>query len=99
MSEGAELRLARLLELQALLADVSHRIGPALELAPVLRTVLDAMRSLVEFRGGSICLVDDRGVYVAAADEDITPEMAAVRVPVGTGLAGRAAEGETVYSP
>ncbi len=58
---------------QALLADVSHQIGPARELAPVLRTVLDAMRSLVDFRGGSICLVDDRGVFVAAADEDITP--------------------------
>ncbi|MBA3653698.1 MAG: GAF domain-containing protein [Actinobacteria bacterium] len=100
MGQSAEQRLERLLELQALLADVSHRIGPALELAPVLQTVLDAMRSLVEFRGGSICLVDDRGVYVAAADEDITPEMAGARVPVGTGLAGRAvATGEPVYSP
>jgi signal transduction histidine kinase len=97
---SAQARLNRVLELQSLLAEVSHRIGPALELAPVLRTVLDAMRSLVEFRGGSICLVDDRGVYVAAADEDISAEMAAVRVPVGTGLAGRAvATGAAVYSP
>jgi K+-sensing histidine kinase KdpD len=100
MSESAEARLARVLALQELLADVSHRIGPARELAPVLRTVLDAMRSLVDFRGGSICLVDDRGVFVAAADEEITPVMAAARVPVGTGLAGRAvATGEMVYSP
>ncbi|HZN14047.1 MAG TPA: GAF domain-containing protein, partial [Acidimicrobiales bacterium] len=100
MAETAETRLRRVLELQELLAEVSHKIGPARELAPVLRTVLDAMRSLVDFRGGSICLVDDRGVFVAAADEEISPEMAAARVPVGSGLAGRAvATGETVYSP
>ena len=94
----AELRLKRVLEYQALLADVSYRIGPALELQPVLRTVLDAMRSLIEFRGGSICLVDDRGVYVAAADTEISPEMAAARVPVGSGIAGRiVATGEPLY--
>jgi K+-sensing histidine kinase KdpD len=100
MTDSAEIRLKRVLEFQALLADVSHRIGPARELAPVLRTVLEAMRSLVQFRGGSICLVDDRGVYVAAADEAIDPEMAAVRIPVGSGLAGRVvATGEPIYSP
>src|SRR5207248_8319144 len=99
-ARSAEDKLRRVVEVQALLADVSHRIGPALELAPVLQTVLEAMRSLIDFRGGSICLVDDRGVYVAAADEEITPEMAGARVPVGTGLAGRVvAEGEVIYSP
>jgi len=98
--DRAEARLARVLALQQLLADVSHRLGPARELAPVLRTVLEAMRSLLDFRGGSICLVDERGVYVAAADVEITPEMAAARVPVGTGLAGRAvASAAPVYSP
>jgi signal transduction histidine kinase len=100
MAESADVRLKRVLEFQALLADVSHQIGPALELAPVLRTVLQAMRSLIDFRGGSICLVDDRGVYVAAGDEEISPEMAAARVPVGSGLAGRVvATGEPIYSP
>jgi K+-sensing histidine kinase KdpD len=100
MTESAEVRLQRVLDFQALLAEVSHRIGAARELAPTLRTVLDAMRDLVAFRGGSICLVDDRGVYVAAADEDISPEMAAARVPVGSGLAGRVvATGERIYSP
>jgi K+-sensing histidine kinase KdpD len=100
MAHSAEERLERMLALQALLADVSRRIGPARELDPVLRTVLDAMRSLVDFRGGSICLVDDRGVYLAAADAEISPEMAGARVPVGTGLAGTAvATGEPVYSP
>jgi K+-sensing histidine kinase KdpD len=98
--DGTAARLERVLALQQLLAEVSHRIGPALELEPVLRTVLDAMRSLVEFRGGSICLVDENGVYVAAADEPISPEMAAVRIPIGSGLAGRCvAKAAPVYSP
>jgi K+-sensing histidine kinase KdpD len=98
MPTPAELRLQRVLEYQALLADVAGQIGPALELQPVLRSVLEAMRSLIEFRGGSICLVDDRGVYVAAADTEISPEMAAARVPVGTGIAGRiVATGEPLY--
>ena len=98
MAADAEVRLRRVLEFQALLADVSYKIGPALELEPVLETVLDAMRSLIEFRGGSICLVDERGVYVAAADTPISPEMAAARVPVGSGIAGRiVASGEPLY--
>jgi K+-sensing histidine kinase KdpD len=100
MAADAEQRLERLLALQELLADVSHRIGPALELPPVLQNVLEAMRSLIDFRGGSICLVDDRGVFVAAAETEITPEMAGARVPVGTGLAGRVVQsGEPIYSP
>src|SRR3954470_3012653 len=96
----AEERLERLLELQALLARVSREIGPALELHGVLTTVLQAMRSLVEFRGGTIQLVDDRGVYVAAADPAVSEDMLAARVPVGTGLSGRVvATSTTINSP
>ena len=96
----AEQRLQRLLDLQALLSAVSREIGPALEVEPVLKTVLLAMRSLVEFRGGTIQLVDERGCYIAAADPAVSPELAATRVPVGTGLSGSAvATGRTVYSP
>jgi K+-sensing histidine kinase KdpD len=93
-------RLARLLELHTLLGGVARAIGPAQELGPVLKVVLDAMRSLVQFRGGTICLVDDDGmVYVAASDPAISPEVAAARVPVGTGLSGRViATGELIYS-
>lgn len=97
----AEERLNRLLALQALLASVSRQIGPALELQPVLQTVLEAMRSLVRFRGGSIQLLDDQGMlYVAAADPPVSPEVAAARLPVGSGLSGRVlATGQAVYSP
>lgn len=99
--ESAEERLQRLLALQSLLASISRQIGPALELAPVLRTVLDGMRTLMEFRGGSICLVDEnRQIYIAAADPAVSPEVMRARLPVGSGLAGRVvAEGRSLYSP
>jgi signal transduction histidine kinase len=93
-------RLSRLLGLQSLLAHVAREIGPALELQSVLQAVLRAMRSLMDFRGGSILLVEQGQVYVAASDPPVSREVAEARVPVGKGLAGRAvAEGRTVYSP
>ena len=93
-------RLERLLELQSLLAEVSRRIGPALELSPVLQTVLAAMRSMVEFRGGTIQLIDDQGLYIAASDPPVTPELAATRLPLGSGLSGRAVATRTpIYCP
>jgi signal transduction histidine kinase len=100
-ARSAEQRLHGLLALQSMLARVSRELGPALELQPVLATVLSAMRSLVDFRGGTICLVDDRGVYVAAADPDVvSDDVLAARIPVGQGLAGRVVvSGRPVYSP
>ena len=98
--KSAEERLERILELQSLLARVAREIGPALELQGVLSTVLTSMRSLVEFRGGTIQLVDERGVYIAAADPPASEDVLASRVPVGTGLSGRVVStGQTMYSP
>ena len=93
-------RLSRLLGLQTLPAHVAREIGPALELQAVLHAVLRAMRSLMDFRGASILLVEDGQLYVAAADPDVDEAVANLRIPVGTGLAGRAvAQSRTVYSP
>src|SRR5438105_6674570 len=93
-------RLSRLLGMQTLLAHVAREIGPALELRPVLHSILGAMRSLMDFRGGAILLVENGEVYAAATDPAVTADVAAIRVPVGSGLAGRAvAEGRVVYSP
>jgi signal transduction histidine kinase len=99
-SRSAEERLHALLGMQQLMARVAREIGPALELTPVLQTVLDAMRSLVSFRGGTICLVDDRGVYIAASDPPLPDhDMDDVRIPIGTGLSGRVVStGRPVYS-
>jgi signal transduction histidine kinase len=98
---SAEARFARLLDLHALLTGVARDIGPAVDLGAVLTVVLKAMRSLVAFRGGTICLVDgENQVYVAASDPPVSPEVMAARLPVGSGLSGRViATGETVYSP
>ncbi|MEY2476096.1 MAG: hypothetical protein QOG87_1411 [Actinomycetota bacterium] len=95
----AEERLERLLGLQQLLARVSREIGPALELQPVLTTVLHAMRSLVTFTGGAISLVDRGSLYVAAADPPVDPDIASIRLPIGSGLGGKVVlSGKHVYS-
>jgi signal transduction histidine kinase len=97
---SAEERVERLLELQTLLARVAREIGPALELQGVLTTVLEAMRSLVDFRGGTIQLIDERGVFVAASDPPVSDEVRESRVPVGSGISGRViSTATTVYSP
>ena len=89
-----------MLELQRILAQVAREIGPALELQPVLKTVLAAMRSLVDFKGGTIQLRDEAGVYIAAADPPVSDELIASRVPIGTGLSGRVVQtGQSVYAP
>src|SRR4051812_45313085 len=96
----AEERLESLLTLQSLLARVSREVGVATELQPVLATVLGAMRSLVEFRGGSVCLVENGEVRMAAADPPATPDVLAARIAVGQGLAGRVVSTQhAVYSP
>ena len=92
--------MARLLELQTLLGRVAREIGPAFELEGVLSTVLDAMRLLVDFRGGTIQLLDEGGVFIAAADPPVSPDVLDSRVAIGTGLSGRViSSGRTVYSP
>src|SRR5690349_19561109 len=93
-------RYERLLEVQAVMAQVAREIGPALELDRVLQIVLSSMRSLLDFDGGSVSLIDDQGLYVAAADPAVSPEVAALRLPVGTGVSGQAIHTRaTQYSP
>ncbi|MDQ1396907.1 MAG: two-component system, OmpR family, phosphate regulon sensor histidine kinase PhoR, partial [Acidimicrobiaceae bacterium] len=78
----------------------SRDLGPATELQPVLATVLDAMRSLVDFRGGTVCLVDEGRIRVAAADPPVSDDVLAARLPVGKGLVGlTVASGTSQYSP
>lgn len=94
-----EERLARFVEVQQLLFQVSREIGPALELEPVLDVVLRAMRQLVAFKGGSICLVEGDAIRLVAADPPVSDDVLALRLPVGQGLAGRiVATGEPLRS-
>src|SRR3954468_5315417 len=95
-----EQRLDNLLALQSLLARVARELGAATELQPVLTTVLEAMRSLVDFRGGTVCLVDNGEIRLAAADPPPRLDVLATRLAVGEGLAGRVVAGQRpVYSP
>jgi two-component system sensor histidine kinase KdpD len=99
-TERAVARYERLLEVQTLMAQVAREIGPALELGKVLQIVLNAMRSLLDFDGGSVSLIDEHGLYVAAADPPVSEEVAAMRLPIGRGISGRAVQsGVTQYSP
>ena len=95
----AEARLARILDAQAVLARVAATLGPDLDLDEVLAEVLQAMRKLVDFKGGTVQLVDDRGVYIAASDPPVPPEMGSLRIRIGEGISGRViATGSAVWS-
>lgn len=96
----AQARLERLLELQQLLFRVSRELGPALELQPVLDTVLRAMQALVDFKGGSICLVEGDHIRLVVSDPPVSQEVLDLRLPVGEGLSGYVVEtGDPLYSP
>ena len=97
---AAEERLVRIAEAHALLARVGHRLGPSLALETTVKAVLAAIRRAVDFRGGSVCLVERGAVRIAAADPPVSAEVMDVRVPVGSGIGGRVvATGETIYVP
>ncbi len=92
MSTGehtAEARLARILDAQSVLAEVAASLGPDLDIDEVLTTVLTAMRKIVDFKGGTVQLIDERGVYIAASDPPVPPEMGSLRLRVGEGISGR----------
>lgn len=66
--ERVAARYERLLEVQTLMAHVSRELGPALDLDHVLRTVLAAMRTLVDYDGGLVSLLHDHDLVAAAVD-------------------------------
>ena len=96
---NAEQRLARILDAQTVLARVAESLGPDLDVDEVLASVLTAMRKIVDFKGGTVQLIDERGVYIAASDPPVTPEMGALRVRLGAGISGRViSTGRPVWS-
>lgn len=83
-----------------MLTEVSRGLGPTLTLDATLAAVLKAMRTLVDFRGGSIALVEDAALRVMVSDPPVSAEVRDLRLPVGSGIAGRAvALGTTMYVP
>ncbi len=98
--EDNEARLRRLLDTWALIRNLAEDLGPALDLEVVLKTALEGMRRIVDFRGGTIQLIDDGGIYVAASHPSVSQEVSNARFPVDQGVSGQIiSTGRAVYSP
>jgi len=83
-----------------LLLELAYDVSGSLDIGDVLRRSLQAIRKLVDFRGGSIQLIEEGALAIAASDPEVSPEVAALRLPLGTGLSGRvASSGTAIYSP
>jgi signal transduction histidine kinase len=82
------------------LLELAYALPGSLDIGDVLTHSLEATRKLIHFRGGSISLIEDGLLAIAVSDPPVSPEVAALKLPVGTGLSGRvAATGTPVYSP
>lgn len=84
--ERVAARYERLLEVQTLMSQVSRELGPALDLQHVLRTVLGAMRTLVDFDRGLVSLLE--GDELVAVAIDPPSDRPAARQGRGQGMAG-----------
>ena len=82
------------------LLELAYALPGSLDIGDVLTHSLEATRKLIHFRGGSISLIEDGLLAIAVSDPPVSPEVAALKLPVGTGLSGRVATtGTPVYSP
>jgi signal transduction histidine kinase len=80
----------RLLRSQRILFDVAARLGPSLELQPVLDIALQAMQEVVtDVKGGSIILVEGDQLHIAVCEPQVSADVRDLRMPVDTGLSGR----------
>jgi len=92
--------VSRLLAEHDVLTRLSRVLGPAHDLQLTVEAVLGAMRELIDFRGGSICLAEHGYVRMVACDPQASAEVLGARVPIGSGIAGRiVADGVTIYVP
>lgn len=82
-----------------MLLELAYGLSGSLDIGQVLKEALAATRRLVDFRGGSIALIEAGYLSIAVSEPAVGPEVAALRLPVGKGLSGRVAEtGHSIYS-
>src|SRR5687768_288820 len=87
-----------IIEETRLLLHLSCEVTSSLDLQQVLDKSLAGLRRLIRFGGGSIQLVDEDGLALAAADPPAPPAAEGLREPLGTGIGGRiVASGEPIY--
>lgn len=80
----------RLLKAQRVLFDVAARLGPALELQPVLDIALEAMQDVVDdVKGGTIILLEGDQLRIAVCEPAVSADVRDLRMPVDTGLSGK----------
>jgi signal transduction histidine kinase len=82
-----------------LILDLARQVTAQRDLPQVLDTTFAALRTLLDFGGGSIALVDEEGwISFAATDPPATAAAMSMRVRVGEGVSGTIARtGEPVY--
>jgi signal transduction histidine kinase len=87
-------------DVHSVLLELAYGLSGTLDLQEVLVRCVSAARRLISFRGGSVALLEDDTLRIAAADPEVSPEVLELRLPVGKGLSGHAAvTGHPVYSP
>jgi GAF domain-containing protein len=73
-----------------LLLGLARDITARHDVEDVLRATLAGLRELISFSGGSIQMLDDDGwIRMAAADPPATPDVMALRIPLGSTVGGR----------
>jgi GAF domain-containing protein len=83
-----------------LMLDLARDITGRLDLTTLLDRTFAALRQLVDFTGGSVQLIDDEHLRLAATDPPATAEALTMRVPLGQGIGGAiAVTGEPRYLP
>lgn len=83
-----------------LLLELSRDVTGTLDVQQVLDRSFAALHRLIDFGGGSIQLVEEGHLVLAATEPPATSDALTVRIPVGEGVSGRiAATGEPIYLP
>ena len=80
--------LAAALERERLLATIGREAAAARDMIAILEAVLIPLAEVVRFKGGSISLIEDGVLALAAARGLVDDDAWRVRVPVGTGISG-----------
>jgi diguanylate cyclase (GGDEF)-like protein/PAS domain S-box-containing protein len=84
----------------SLLVEGAKTVTGRLDLESVLEHAFLALARAVDFTGGSILLVEDEQIRIAAGMPSPTPEALAARIPLGQGVSGTiAVTGEPRYLP
>lgn len=91
---------SRLIDEISKLLDLSRDVTSTLDLQEVLDRSFAALHQLIAFGGGSIQLVRDDALSLAATEPPATAEALTVRIPLDQGVGGRiVATGRPTYIP